>query len=118
MLAHLRSGPRPRTEIEYPESDRTKSGPRREARTHVRGARTQDEDLKAWPGGDIHLSGGAKLAQPLVRLGLVDEYRFFVFPVYSPGKCWFDELLQQATLDLTRSTAFDNGAVAIYGRAT
>ena len=29
-------------------------------------------DLKAQPGGDIHLSGGARLAKTLVRLGLVD----------------------------------------------
>jgi dihydrofolate reductase len=72
------------------------------------------EDLKAQPGGDIHLSGGAKLAQTLVRLGLVDEYRFFVFPVYSPGASWFDELETQQTLELVSSTAFESGAVAVY----
>jgi dihydrofolate reductase len=72
------------------------------------------EDLKAQPGGDIHLSGGAKLAQTLVRLGLVDEYRFFVFPVYSPGASWFGELETQATLELISSTAFESGAVAMY----
>jgi len=72
------------------------------------------EDLKAEPGGDIHLSGGARLAQTLVRLGLVDEYRFFVFPVYSPGASWFDGLETQETLKLNSSTAFENGAVAMY----
>ena len=74
------------------------------------------EDLKARRGGDIHLSGGAKLAQTLVRLGLVDEYRFFVFPVYSPGASWFGELERQETLDLISSTAFESGVVAIYCR--
>jgi dihydrofolate reductase len=74
------------------------------------------EDLKARPGGDIHLSGGARLAQTLVRLGLVDEYRFFVFPVYSPGASWFAGLESQETLELISSTAFESGAVAVYCR--
>jgi dihydrofolate reductase len=72
------------------------------------------EDLKAQPGGDIHLSGGARLAQTFVRLGLVDEFRFFVFPVYSPGASWFGQLESQETLELISSTAFDSGAVAMY----
>jgi len=71
-------------------------------------------DLQAQPGGDIHLSGGARLATTLVRLGLVDEYRFFVYPVYSPGTSWFDELVSQQTLELISSTAFESGAVAVY----
>ena len=71
-------------------------------------------DLKAQPGGDIHLSGGARLATTLVRLGLVDEYRFFVYPVYSPGTSWFDELESQQTLELISSTAFESGVVAVY----
>jgi dihydrofolate reductase len=72
------------------------------------------DDLKAQPGGDIHLSGGAKLAQTLVRLGLVDEYRFFVYPVYSPGASWFDELESQQNLELISSKAFESGVVAVY----
>ncbi|MQA08994.1 MAG: riboflavin biosynthesis protein RibD [Pseudonocardiaceae bacterium] len=72
------------------------------------------EDLKVQPGGDIHLSGGATLAQTLVRLGLVDEFRFFVFPVYSPGASWFGELEGQQTLKLISSTAFESGAIALY----
>jgi dihydrofolate reductase len=72
------------------------------------------EDLKAQPGGDIHLSGGASLAQTLVRLGLVEEFRFFVFPVYSPGASWFGQLESQVTLELISSTAFESGAVAMY----
>lgn len=72
------------------------------------------EDLKAQPGGDIHLSGGARLAQTLVRLGLVEEFRFFVFPVYSPGASWFGQLESQETLELISSRVFESGAVAIY----
>jgi dihydrofolate reductase len=72
------------------------------------------EGLKAQPGRDIHLSGGAGLAQTLVRLGLVEEFRFFVFPVYSPGASWFDELGSQAALELISTTAFESGAVAMY----
>lgn len=76
--------------------------------------RTFVEGLKSQSGGDIHLSGGAKLAQTLVRLGLVDEYRFFVYPVYSPGQSWFGELETQKTLELISSTAFEGGVVAMY----
>lgn len=72
------------------------------------------DDLKSQSGGDIHLSGGAKLAQTLVRLGLVDEYRFFVYPVYSPGESWFGELETQETLELISSTSFEDGAIALY----
>ncbi|HYH29613.1 MAG TPA: dihydrofolate reductase family protein [Pseudonocardia sp.] len=75
------------------------------------------EDLKARPGGDIHLSGGARLAQTFVRLGLVEEFRLFVFPVYSPGASWFDQLESQETLELISSTAFESGAVALYCRS-
>jgi dihydrofolate reductase len=76
------------------------------------------EDLKAQPGQDIHLSGGAQLAQTIVRLGLVDEYRFFVFPTYSPGATWYGELETQLPLDLISSTAFESGAVALYCKPT
>jgi dihydrofolate reductase len=72
------------------------------------------EDLKTRPGGDIHLSGGARLAQTLVRLGMVDEFRFFVFPVYSPGASWFGQLDSRKNLELISSTAFESGAVAMY----
>jgi dihydrofolate reductase len=71
-------------------------------------------NLQAQPGGDIHLSGGARLAQIFVRLGLVDEFRFFVFPVYSPGASWFSQLDSQKNLELISSRVFENGAVAMY----
>jgi dihydrofolate reductase len=70
--------------------------------------------LRSQPGGDIHVSGGATLAKTLARLGLIDEYRFFVYPVYSPGASWFDELTSEQTLELISSKAFESGVVAMY----
>ncbi|GAB3759278.1 dihydrofolate reductase family protein [Microlunatus parietis] len=74
------------------------------------------EDLKSRPGADIHLSGGARLAQTLVRLGLVDEYRFFVNPVHSPGATWYELLDDQQRLELINSLTFENGVVALTYR--
>ena len=60
---------------------------------------TSDDDiaahvskLKGESGRDIHLSGGARLAQTMSRLDLVDEYRFFVHPVISRGAAWFEQI--------------------------
>jgi dihydrofolate reductase len=72
------------------------------------------EQLKAQPGGDIHLSGGAQLARTLVRLGVVDRYRLFVHPVVSAGARWFDELDGKRELELESATAYSNGVVGLY----
>jgi dihydrofolate reductase len=74
------------------------------------------DELKNQPGKDIHLSGGAKLAQSMVRLGLVDEYRFFTFPVVSAGACWFDQLDGSLSMELLGATSFSSGAVGLYYR--
>lgn len=74
------------------------------------------EELKSRPGADIHLSGGARLAQTLVRLGLVDEYRFFVNPVHSPGAAWYAELQDQQKLELVAAQTFENGVVSVTYR--
>jgi dihydrofolate reductase len=71
-------------------------------------------DLKARPGGDVHLSGGASFAQSVVSLGLVDEYRFFVYPVVSPGKSWFANLPAGLDLRLLGSRAYENGVVGLH----
>ncbi len=78
--------------------------------------RTFVADLKDRPGADIHLSGGARLAQSFVRLGLIDEFRFSVFPVHSPGATWFDGLDGPLNLELIGSRSFENGAVALHYR--
>ena len=71
-------------------------------------------DLKAQPGGDIHLSGGARLAQTLVRLDLVDQYHFVVHPVVSAGASWFDEIEAKRELNLLSAAAYSNGVVGLY----
>lgn len=71
-------------------------------------------ELKAQPGGDIHLSGGARLAQTLVRLGLVDRYHFVMHPVISDGARWFEQIEEQRSLELLSATAYSNGVVGLY----
>jgi dihydrofolate reductase len=70
-------------------------------------------ELKSRSGGDIHLAGGAQLAQSCVRLGLVDEYRLFVWPVVSPGSRWFDPIDAQRHMRLASTTAYSNGVVGM-----
>jgi dihydrofolate reductase len=76
--------------------------------------------LKAQPGKDVYVSGGATLAQSLSRLGLIDEYRLFVRPVVlGSGKPLFTNRAAPLELRLTRAQAFDTGAVLlIYRSAT
>ena len=71
-------------------------------------------DLKAQPGGDIHLSGGARLAQTLVRLGLVDQYHLVVHPVVSAGASWFAGIEEKRELNLLSAAAYSNGVVGLY----
>ena len=69
--------------------------------------------LKAQPGRDIQLSGGASLAQALIGLGLVDRFHFFVYPTVSPGMTWLDGLRGKFDLDLIGTTGFENGVVQL-----
>ncbi|WP_043611792.1 dihydrofolate reductase family protein [Ensifer sp. ZNC0028] len=71
-------------------------------------------DLKTEPGRDIHLSGGASLAQTVIGLGLVDRYHFFVYPVVSPGEPWFARLRDKNELRLIGSEHYDNGVVGLH----
>lgn len=74
-------------------------------------------DLKQQPGDDIHLAGGARLAQTLVRLGLVDQYHLVVHPVASAGSSWFDEIKWRRGIELLSATAYSNGVVGLYYQA-
>jgi dihydrofolate reductase len=71
-------------------------------------------DLKAQPGRDILLAGGARLAQSLIRLGLVDEYHFFIYPRVSAGATWFDQVKDKPDMDFLSATAYENGVVGLY----
>ena len=70
--------------------------------------------LKDQPGGDIHLSGGASLAQRVLGLGLVDELHLFMYPVVSPGASWFSELPGKYELKSLSSNAYENGVVKLH----
>lgn len=70
--------------------------------------------LKAQPGGDIHLSGGASLAGTVIGLGLVDAFHFFVYPVTSPGAVWFSKLPQRYDLQLMGTDTYANGVVGLH----
>ena len=74
-------------------------------------------DLKERSGADIHLSGGARLAQTLVRLGLVDRYHLVVHPVYSAGAQWFDGLGEQRAMELVSARTYSNGVVGLMYEA-
>jgi dihydrofolate reductase len=74
-------------------------------------------NLKAQSGGDIHVVGGARFAQTIVRLGLVDEYRFYVYPVVSIGASWFDTIQDKRELQLVSTTPYENGIVGLHYRS-
>ena len=71
-------------------------------------------NLKAQPGGDIHLSGGASFAQSVIALDLVDEFYFFVYPVVSPGVPWFSQLRDKRDLQLLGASSYENGVVGLH----
>lgn len=70
--------------------------------------------LKEEPGRDLHLSGGAGFARSVIALGLVDEFRFFVYPTVSPGVSWFAPLAEQLEMELARAQPYPNGVVALH----
>lgn len=71
-------------------------------------------ELKAQPGGSIHLSGGAGFARSVIALGLVDEFHFFVYPVAFAGTRWFDSLPAPRELTLVSATPYENGVVQLH----
>ena len=71
-------------------------------------------NLKTQPGGDIHLSGGARFAQSVIALDLVDEFYFFVYPVVSPGASWFSQSPDQRDLQLLSASTYENGVVGLH----
>jgi dihydrofolate reductase len=62
--------------------------------------------------------GGAGLAAPLIRLGLIDEYRPFVSPaVVGGGTPFFPPLDERIPLELVETRTFDNRVVYLrYAR--
>jgi dihydrofolate reductase len=69
-------------------------------------------NLKRQSGGDMVVFGGARFAQTLSRLGLVDEYRLKLQPVaLGTGQPLFKS---RVNLKLVKSQAFKSGVVALY----
>jgi dihydrofolate reductase len=70
--------------------------------------------MKAQPGRDIALGGGAILAQAFIQLGLVDEIQLLVQPVaIGDGKSLFKGIHDALKLNLMWSRSFQSGAVAL-----
>lgn len=68
-------------------------------------------DLKSRPGANIHVAGGARVAQTFARLGLIDEYRLAVYPIVSPGVRLFDAVPDNRRMVLLGSRSYDNGVM-------
>jgi dihydrofolate reductase len=71
--------------------------------------------LKGTPGKDLVAWGGARLAQSLARLGLIDQYRLTTHPVaVARGEPLFKDLLSPARLRLIETMPFTSAAVHVY----
>jgi dihydrofolate reductase len=69
-------------------------------------------ELKRQPGRDLQVHGSGKLAQTLMRHGLVDEYRLVTAPVVlGAGRRLFHDAARAAALRLTRNARTESGIV-------
>ena len=66
--------------------------------------------LKEQPGQDIVVTGSITLCHALIRAGLVDEYRLFVYPVVQGrGRRLFPDGYELPALRLVEATSFRGG---------
>jgi len=71
--------------------------------------------IKAMPGKDIWLFGGASLITDFVNLNLVDEYRLAVHPVVlGGGKPLFKDIATRKELELIKANGSRSGVVSLY----
>lgn len=76
--------------------------------------REEVEKIKALPGKDIWLYGGASLITTFIQLGLIDEYRLSVHPVVlGEGKPLFTDISQRLNLKLAETKVFSSGVVQL-----
>jgi len=74
-------------------------------------------ELKAQPGGNIALSGGAAIAQAFLRNGLVDEIQLVIQPAaIGNGKALFGALSEALKLNYAWKQEFASGVVALCYR--
>lgn len=72
------------------------------------------EKMKAQPGSDIALGGGASIAQVFMQHRLIDEYQLLVQPVaIGRGKPLFNGIHDMLKLDFKWSQPFKSGAIAL-----
>jgi dihydrofolate reductase len=68
--------------------------------------------LRAEPGGDVCLTGSLELAHAVIRAGLVDEYRMFVYPHWQGrGRGFFPDGVTVSQLQLSEARSVDSGVV-------
>jgi dihydrofolate reductase len=73
--------------------------------------------LKEQPGKDLAV-GGAGLAGSLMKLGLIDEYRQFIFPVVlGGGTPYFPALGKRTDLELVETRTFGSRVVYVRCRS-
>ncbi len=81
-------------------------------------AETELRALRARPGGDLLLTGGARLAAALAALDLIDEYQVVVHPVVLGAGKRLLPLADRVDLEPAGTRSFDGGAVLLsYVRA-
>ena len=69
--------------------------------------------LKQQDGKPLLAHGGARFAQSLVWLGLIDEYHLLVHPVVlGRGRPLFSEIAQPLDFEVVRTIPFESGAIA------
>jgi dihydrofolate reductase len=70
--------------------------------------------IKAEPGKNIQIVGGAKFAASMIDSGLVDEYRIIVNPIIvGKGKSFFHHLSSRHNLKRTNVKTLNNGVVIL-----
>jgi dihydrofolate reductase len=75
--------------------------------------------LKAEPGGDIVVFGGARFAHSLIRHHLVDEYRLTVHPIaLGGGSALMHGLPEPQRFELVSSTVYTDGSTVQVLRPT
>ncbi|MER6507550.1 dihydrofolate reductase family protein [Nonomuraea sp. NPDC001636] len=73
------------------------------------------EELKAKPGGDVMVAGGASIGRQLISRGLIDELHLFVNPVaIGAGLPLFPAGEGYHRLRLVGARAFDCGVVGLH----
>lgn len=75
--------------------------------------------IKSEPGKDIMIIGSASVVQSFTQERIIDEYRFFLFPIYlGAGKALFSNKAGLGPLKLLRTKNFETGVLRVdYARA-